>query len=72
MFQEIAPVSDVGRHSLPRNSVFGEPLIRAFALRRPIMARNFAAQPGRSSWAERSSASAPAATSLVMTLPDPM
>jgi hypothetical protein len=41
------------------------------ALRRAIMVRNLRAQSGRSSWAERSSANAPAATSLVMTLPDP-
>ena len=40
-------------------------------LRRAIMARNFAAHTGRSSCVERSSARAPGATSLVMTLPEP-
>ena len=44
----------------------------ALALRLAIMARNFAAQPGRSSCVERSSASASAATFLVITLPEPM
>ena len=44
----------------------------ALRTRLDIISRNFAAQPGRSSCLLRSSASAPAATSLVMTLPEPM
>ena len=35
------------------------------------MVRNLAAQPGRSSWADRSRARAPGATFFVITLPEP-
>ena len=45
---------------------------RLAAFFRAIMVRNFSAHCGRSSCFERSSAKLPAATSLVMTEPDPM
>ena len=41
-------------------------------MRLAIRALNLAAQPGRSYWDERSSARASGATSLLMTLPEPM
>ena len=54
------------------DDISGRGIPQRFALRLCLSLRNLAAQPGRCSWAERSSASASGSTSRVMTLPEPM
>ncbi len=74
------PLGAVYARAVLANAFLKSPLLAAtikvkrcyFALRRDIMVRNFSAQPGRSSCGDRSSASAPALTSFVITLPDPI